>query len=134
MIPTFFVQLLTLPLNANGKIDRKRLPDPDGLGVQGGHAYLAPRNDMERQIAEIWQEILGLERVGVTDNFFEAGGHSLRVIRVLSKVRALFGVDIKIEDVFSNPTIEYLAKEVSRKKWALESLIVTTDEKTVITI
>lgn len=134
MIPAYFVQLPALPLNANGKIDRKRLPNPKDLGLQGGHAYVAPRNETEEQVAEIWQEILGLERVGVTDNFFEIGGHSLRVIRVLSKVRSLFGVDIKIEDVFNNPTIEYLAKEVSRKKWALESLVITTDEKTVITI
>ena len=134
MIPAYFVQLPALPLNANGKIDRKRLPNPDALGVQGGQAFVAPRNEMETQIAAIWQEILGVESVGATDNFFEIGGHSLRVIRVLSKIRTVFGVDIKIEDVFNNPTIEYLAKEVSRKKWALESLVLTADEKTVITI
>ena len=134
MLPAHFVQLPVLPLTANGKIDRKRLPEPEGLGTQSGHAYVAPRNETEAQIAEIWQEILGIEKVGVTDNFFEVGGHSLRVIRVLSKLRAEFGVDIKIEDVFSNPTIEYIAKEVSRKQWAMKSLAVKTDEKTVITI
>jgi amino acid adenylation domain-containing protein len=134
MLPYHFVQLPALPMNANGKVDRKKLPEPTGSDAQATVLYQAPRNETEEKTAAIWCEILGLERVGVTDNFFEVGGHSLRVIRVLSKVRAEFGVDIKIEDVFSNPTIEFMAKEIARKKWMAMGQQVITDEKTVITI
>jgi amino acid adenylation domain-containing protein len=134
MVPYYFMQLSALPLNSNGKVDRKKLPLPQGADMQVSSTYQAPRNPVEEKVADIWQEILGVEKVGVTDNFFEVGGHSLRVIRVLSKVRGEFGVDIKIEDVFSHPTIEFMAKEITRKQWTMNSLKIKSDEKTVITI
>jgi amino acid adenylation domain-containing protein len=134
MVPGYFVQLDKLPLTANGKIDRRRLPDPEGLDISTGVLHVPPRNQTEEDIMIIWQDILDSEKIGMNDNFFEIGGHSLRVIRVLSRIRNEFGVDIKIEDMFSNPTIDFLAKEVARKKWASDSLVYNEDQKITITL
>ncbi len=134
MLPNHFVQMDALPLTSNGKVNRKKLPDPDGMDLSAAVLYLAPRNPIEEKLVEIWQEILGLERVGVTDNFFEIGGHSLRVIRVLSKVRNEYKVDIKIEEVFNHPTIEYMAKAIARKQWMMEQQRSGEDEMITIAI
>ncbi|HSH66405.1 MAG TPA: AMP-binding protein, partial [Bacteroidia bacterium] len=134
MLPAYFVQLKQLPLTSNGKVDRKKLPAPAGMDGTIETVYVAPRNETEEKLVNIWQEILGHDRIGVKDNFFEIGGHSLRVIRVLSSVRNEFKIDIKIEEVFSNPTIEHMAKEIARQKWGSKKTELNTDEKIVVTI
>ncbi|XYR62130.1 phosphopantetheine-binding protein [Bacillus amyloliquefaciens] len=91
MIPSYFIQLKRLPLTANGKIDRKALPAPEG-GVQTGIEYVAPRTAAEAQLAHIWQEVLGLPRIGVKDNFFDIGGHSLRATTLTAKLHKEMGV------------------------------------------
>ena len=77
MIPSYFVQMERMPLTSNGKIDRKALPAPEGR-LQTGGELVAPRTSQEAELADIWQEVLKLERVGVKDNFFELGGHSFK--------------------------------------------------------
>jgi amino acid adenylation domain-containing protein/non-ribosomal peptide synthase protein (TIGR01720 family) len=104
MIPAAIVQLDELPLNANGKVDQKRLPDP-GSETSGEENYQAPRNETEVQLAEIWQDLLGVSRVGINDNFFELGGHSLLAIRLIAALRKTLEREIPIKVVFDYPTI-----------------------------
>jgi len=109
MIPSFFVLLDALPLNANGKVDRHALPVPEQERPLQGIAYLAPRTTVEEMLAEIWVEVLGIEQVGVRDNFFEIGGHSLLATQVISRVNDTFQVTMPLRTLFETPTVEYLA-------------------------
>ncbi|HEY7768547.1 amino acid adenylation domain-containing protein [Longimicrobium sp.] len=112
MVPSAFVVLAALPLTPNGKLDRKALPAPELASPDD--AYAAPRTPVEEVLAEIWAEVLGLERVGVHDNFFDLGGHSLLATRVVSRVRATFNQEISIRTVFASPTLEAMAGEIER--------------------
>jgi amino acid adenylation domain-containing protein/non-ribosomal peptide synthase protein (TIGR01720 family) len=112
MVPASFVFLEDLPLNANGKIDRKALPAPKESQEEAGDSYAAPTTVYEEELLQIWQEILRREWVGVNDNFFEMGGDSLTAVQVISRVWAKLGVDIQIEDVFDAPTIAGLAARI----------------------
>ncbi|HEU4880655.1 MAG TPA: amino acid adenylation domain-containing protein, partial [Longimicrobium sp.] len=112
MVPSAFVFLDALPLTVNGKVDRKALPAPE---LAAGGEYLAPRTPVEEVLAEIWVEVLGLERVGVHDNFFDLGGHSLLIMRVLAHVQATFDLKISIRTVYSMPTLEAMAGEIERR-------------------
>ena len=91
MIPAHMIALESFPLTANGKIDRKALPDPEGTAKETG--YTAPRNETEAKLAEIWQEVLEVEQVGITDDFFELGGHSLLAVRLVSQIRKAFAME-----------------------------------------
>lgn len=102
----------TLPLTANGKIDRRRLPEPGNLRPELDHPYAAPRTPMERELAAIWAEVLGLEQVGVDDDFFVLGGHSPGAARVLSRVSAAFDIDLPIRLLFDGPTIAEMAQVI----------------------
>jgi amino acid adenylation domain-containing protein len=112
MVPGYFVQLEAMPLNPNGKVDRKLLPDPQELGLNSGIEYVAPTNETEERLVEIWKEILGREPIGIKDNFFDLGGHSLKVTQLISKINIAFGVGIGIETVFLEPTIESIAQRI----------------------
>ncbi|KAF2341071.1 non-ribosomal peptide synthetase, partial [Flavobacterium nitrogenifigens] len=90
MVPGFYIELDELPLTPNGKIDRKALPGADGEDLIRGE-YVAPRNETEEKLAAIWQEVLGIEKVGVRDSFFELGGHSLSVAQVINRTHKQFG-------------------------------------------
>ncbi|MCA1681767.1 MAG: amino acid adenylation domain-containing protein, partial [Actinobacteria bacterium] len=107
MVPAAFVVLDELPLNANGKLDRRALPAPE-LGVTGA-GYVAPRTDVERVLADVWAQVLGVERVGVEDNFFELGGDSILSIQAISRVRVACGVEVSLRSLFTNPTVAGLA-------------------------
>jgi non-ribosomal peptide synthetase component F/acyl carrier protein len=96
------VELERLPLTPNGKTDKKALPDPELTDVT---VYVAPRNETEQLLADIWQELLGIERISVYDNFFELGGHSLLAMRVVSAIRKELNVELSIRDLFSHPVI-----------------------------
>ncbi|MEA2603270.1 MAG: hypothetical protein QOF89_4262, partial [Acidobacteriota bacterium] len=109
MIPSAFVVLDALPLTPHGKVDRKALPAPEAPRGEAGEAYLAPRSDAEEAIAAIWSEVLRVERVGVRDDFFLLGGHSLAAARILSRVRNALGVDLSLLVVFETPTVEGMA-------------------------
>ncbi|MFF4159223.1 amino acid adenylation domain-containing protein [Streptomyces sp. NPDC001678] len=110
MIPSAFVLLPALPLTPNGKTDRKALPAPDTARVDLRSAYVAPRGAVEEVVAGIWAEVLGLDRVGVLDDFFDLGGHSLLSTRVVARLRDAFGTEIPLHRVFSRPTVAGLAE------------------------
>lgn len=114
MVPTAFVILERLPLTPNGKIDRKALPEPDMLQLQ--ISYTAPRNDIEKMISEIWQEVLSVKRVGINDNFFQLGGHSLLAIRALSKINAEFQTNLSLKSLFSDATVLGVATHIETVK------------------
>ncbi|MEH1807656.1 non-ribosomal peptide synthetase [Nostoc sp.] len=115
MIPSAFVVLKNLPLAPSGKVDRKALPKPDNLRPELETAYVSPRNEIERTVADIWQKVLKVEKVGIKDNFFELGGHSLNVLQVYSKVRELLKADLAITDLFKYPTINSLSQYLTQK-------------------
>ena len=112
MIPSYFVQLDKMPLTANGKLDRKGLPAPDGKSYWGTE-YAAPQTSTEIQLASIWQEVLGLDQVGIKDNFFDIGGHSLRATALVSKIHKQLNLQLPLREVFQNPTIEQMAQILS---------------------
>jgi amino acid adenylation domain-containing protein len=116
MMPTAFVLLKTLPLTPNGKVDREALPAPDDPRSQLEAAYVAPCNDVEQTIATIWQEALRVEKVGLYDNFFDLGGHSLLMVQVHSKLRQVFAKAVSIADLFAYPTVSALANYFSQEQ------------------
>ena len=108
MVPKAYVVLEAFPLTPNGKVDKRSLPAPDD-GAVSKKEFVAPRNDTEETLCQIWGEVLGLERVGVTDNFFDLGGHSLLATQVVSRVREHFNVELALSALFEEPTIENIA-------------------------
>jgi non-ribosomal peptide synthetase component E (peptide arylation enzyme)/aryl carrier-like protein len=115
MMPSAFVLLDSLPLLPNGKVDRHALPVPEGLRPTLAAAYEAPRSEVERAIATVWRSMLHLEKVGIHDNFFDLGGHSLLMVQVNNKLRDVFNRDLSIVELFQNPTISSLAQYLSQK-------------------
>jgi amino acid adenylation domain-containing protein len=113
MVPEIFVILESMPLTPNGKIDRKQLPKPTGNDVSSLE-YEAPLGDMEQTLCEFWQEVLGLEKVGVKDNFFHLGGHSLLATRLISMLRSTFRVDINLRALFEHPTIRSFSRYMTQ--------------------
>jgi len=116
MIPSALVLLKALPLTPNGKVDRKALPAPDSLRPELEATYVPPRTEVEQTIANIWQDRLDLEKVGIHDNFFDLGGHSLLLIQVHSQLQKLLNRDISITDLFEYPTISSLTKYLSQEQ------------------
>ena len=112
MVPAHFVSLDALPLSPNGKVDRRALPAPEVTRGDLQSEYVEPRDDVERRLAEIWQDVLGVERVGARDNFFELGGNSLLTTQVMSKVRAAFDTELPLRELFLEPTIAGLAGRI----------------------
>jgi tyrocidine synthetase III len=113
MVPLYFLQLQNFPLSPNGKIDFKALPAPKITDRYSDRPYVKPRNETEIALVTIWQEILKKENIGVIDNFFESGGHSLKATQVVSKIYQCFNARIELRDIFKYPTIEELAKVVT---------------------
>jgi len=118
MIPSRFVSLESLPLTPNGKLDRAALPAPEGSRPELARAYVAPRTPVEQALAEAWEEALGVERVGVEDNFFDLGGHSLLATQMISWVRETFEVEVPLRDLFEHPTVAGLAAAMERLETA----------------
>jgi acyl carrier protein len=114
MVPSVFIFLDQLPLTPNGKVDRRALPGPEGTRPQMKTAFIAPRTPVEQAIADIWQEVLGVEQVGIHDNFFDLGGHSLLATQVVARLAAEYGITVSLSRLFETPTIADLALEVIR--------------------
>ncbi|MBZ4377478.1 non-ribosomal peptide synthetase, partial [Corallococcus sp. AS-1-6] len=112
MVPSALRVLDALPLNANGKVDRKALPEPEA--AREGDAFVAPRTVTEAKLASVWAEVLRLERVGVKDNFFALGGHSLLATQVVSRIRTSLGVEMPLRLLFEAPTVEALAQRIEQ--------------------
>ncbi|WP_445249950.1 amino acid adenylation domain-containing protein [Microcoleus sp. OTE_8_concoct_300] len=116
MVPSAFVVLESLPVTANGKVDRVALPVPEPIKLEWAGGYVAPQTSIEEVLVKIWAEVLGIKRVGIRDNFFELGGHSLLATQLVSRVRDAFGVELPLRRVFEAPTIGELSKIVESLK------------------
>ncbi|MFC3787840.1 non-ribosomal peptide synthetase [Paenibacillus sp. GCM10012307] len=116
MVPWTFVVLEELPLSPNGKVDRKALPAPDAATGRQERPYVSPRNDAETSLAQIWAEVLQVERVGIHDNFFERGGHSLSAMSLLSKMNKALAWNVSLSRFFANPSIAALDAELIGKE------------------
>ncbi len=115
MVPSSIVKLDTFPLTPSGKVDRNALPNPRKQAFEKNGPYLVPQSDKERAIADIWQEVLHVDRVGLNDNFFDLGGHSLNLVQVQGKVKEVFDKEISVVDMFKYPTVSALARYLSQK-------------------
>ncbi|MEP6804850.1 MAG: amino acid adenylation domain-containing protein [Flavobacterium sp.] len=116
MVPAFYIKLETIPLTSNGKIDKKALPNITGEDIIKKE-YVAPRNETESAIAEIWQEVLGIDKIGITDNFFELGGHSIIGIKIVAEIQKIHNVKIDLVNLFREPTIKGLAEKIVNDIW-----------------
>ncbi|MHC0062936.1 amino acid adenylation domain-containing protein [Nostoc sp. UIC 10890] len=114
MVPAVFVILDSLPLTPNGKVDRRNLPGCDRTRPALEETFVAPRSPIEKTLAVIWAELLALEEIGVNDNFFQLGGHSLIATQILSRVREVFQVELSFHHIFENPTIAGLAQLIEQ--------------------
>ena len=113
MVPAVVALLPNLPLTANGKIDRRALPEVDEVSV--GAQFEAPRNDLERQLCGIWEEVLHVPQIGIHDNFFESGGHSLLATQVVARIESALECEVSLTAIFRSPTIEELAVEINQR-------------------
>jgi amino acid adenylation domain-containing protein len=121
MVPSTFTVLGAFPLTPNGKVDRRRLPAPEERRAGTRAAFLAPRDEIERAIAAVWRDVLRLDEVGVDDNFFDLGGHSLLLVQVQAKLREALARDIAIVEMFQYPTIRALATHLARAPVAAQA-------------
>ena len=122
MVPSAFVTLQQLPLMVNGKVDRRALPDPSRNAQVATAMFVAPANELERTIAGIWSEVLGREEIGTHDNFFDLGGHSLRLLLVHLKLREAIGVEMPLFEMFQYPTVSTLAAHLNQGAHREETL------------
>jgi acyl carrier protein len=109
MVPSAFVTLKELPLTPNGKVDRKALPVPNKERPELGGTFVAPRTPVEEALAEIWAQVLGLDQVGINDNFFDLGGHSLLATQIISRLSNTFRVEVSLRSLFQAPTVADMA-------------------------
>ena len=121
MVPSAFVFLPALPLNANGKVARKALPAPDAAALGGDKQFVAPRDETEAKLARIWEEVLDVRPIGVDDHFFELGGHSLMAVRLIARIEKVFGKKIPVTTVFQSPSVAQLAEVLRGGKSAISS-------------
>lgn len=112
MVPSAFVILKAMPLNANGKLDRSALPDPSDLSEQRTGWHMPPRDPLEQMLAGIWEDLLGLRNIGVRDSFFDLGGHSLLAARMMDAVERACGCSVPLTTLFTTSTIEHLAQSL----------------------
>jgi amino acid adenylation domain-containing protein len=119
MLPTCYLLLDEIPLTANGKVDKTEILKLEVFKIKTSD-YVGPTSETESRIVEIWQEILGLEKIGVTDDFFDLGGHSLKATELLSVLQKQFDVSINIQELFMRPTIQNLAVNIENIKWLEE--------------
>lgn len=112
MLPALFVPLADMPTTSNGKVDRRALPAPDWSVAQRECEFVAPRTPVEEQLAAIWSDVLGVSTVGALDGFFDLGGNSLLALRLASKVREVFAIDLPLVSLFTAPVLEELAEQI----------------------
>jgi len=114
MIPGLFAVLPAMPITESGKIDRQALPEPDNVQLLEGKPYVAPQTELQEQLVQIWENILKRKPIGIHDNFFNIGGHSLKATQLMSAVYKEINVRIKLRDIFDNPTVEELAALIKK--------------------
>jgi len=126
MVPSYFMRIDSIPLTPNGKVDRRSLPEPDGVV---GTEYVAPRNAIEEALASIWSEVLNKEQVGINDNFFELGGHSLKGIALISRIHKELSVEVPLRELFKAPTISSISEYISGASESIYASIEPAVEK-----
>ncbi len=117
MVPAAFITLETLPLTPNGKVNRKALPAPSKPNVEAGPDFAAPRDVLEQQLVKIWENVLRVRPVGLNDNFFDLGGHSLTAVRLFAEVRKQTGLNLPLATLFQAPTVGQLAEFLRKDGW-----------------
>jgi len=129
MVPSYFVSLEEIPLTPNGKLDRKALPEPEAPGT--GPAHVAPGDEVEEKMAEIWGEVLGIEKklIGIDSDFFELGGHSLKAVILLAKIHRQFNVKVPMTEIFAAPTIRKISGYIKKAKKEVYAPIEAVEEK-----
>jgi surfactin family lipopeptide synthetase A len=120
MVPGVLVEMKKLPLTPNGKLDRKGLPAPE---YEQEQSYVGPRTGTEEVLAQLWAEVLKVKQVGVRDNFFDLGGHSLLATQLISRLKEIFPIDLKVRALFEAPTIEGMARKIDESIPAAEPVI-----------
>jgi amino acid adenylation domain-containing protein len=120
MVPAVFLLLDSLPLTSNGKVDRKALPDPEDLRREDADNFVAPTTEVEKEIAEIWSEVLRVDNIGIHDSFFDLGGHSLRATQVVARLREAFQIELPLRTIFEKPSISELSAVITEIKEAGE--------------
>ncbi|WP_411810134.1 bacitracin non-ribosomal peptide synthetase BacC [Bacillus paralicheniformis] len=127
MVPSYFVKLDQLPLTANGKIDRKELPEPSGTISEA--TYEAPRNRTEEKLVSIWEDVLGIENIGISHNFFELGGHSLKAAALTAKLHKEMKIEVPLRQIFETPTIKDIGDFIESMKESPYASITQAEEK-----
>ncbi len=113
MVPSYFISLKEIPLTANGKVDRKALPEPDEIPSASGTDYIAPQTPMEKKLVEIWQKVLGGQVIDINENFFRMGGDSVKAIQLASRMNKE-GYKVEMRDIFLYPSISKLAPNIRK--------------------
>ncbi|MEH2032602.1 MAG: non-ribosomal peptide synthase/polyketide synthase [Nostoc sp.] len=133
MVPNAFVQLEALPLTANGKIDRRALPIPDNSQIELEDNFVAPTTATEKTLAAIWAEVLGMQQIGINDNFFTLGGHSLIATQIISRIREVFEIEVPLRHIFEAPTIASLTEviETAQKEGLQEQSDISMEFETL---
>lgn len=127
MIPSYFVKLENMPITSNGKLDKKSLPKPSLEGIL--NEYEVPTNDIEVMLSKIWSEILGIEKIGVNDNFFQIGGHSLKAMILISEIHKETNKEVPLKELFKSPTIKGLSEFIENAEENIYSNIEKIEEK-----
>jgi iturin family lipopeptide synthetase A/iturin family lipopeptide synthetase C/tyrocidine synthetase-3 len=117
-----------MPLTSNGKVDRSSLPEPTAENIQPAQAFAAPSTVTEKTLAALWCDLLKIESIGRRDSFFDLGGHSLLVIRAVSRMRKTFGVDVQLRNLFECPTVAELAAVIDGMRWVANSSVPSFSE------
>ena len=128
MIPQYFTRIEKMPLNSGGKIDRKALPEHSG-SINAEVEYVAPRNEVEEKLVQIWKEVFEVDKIGINDNFFDLGGHSLKAMTLMAKIHKEFNADISLKELFSASTINEQAQCLVKARNKLNSNIKSAEKK-----
>ncbi|MCK4257940.1 MAG: amino acid adenylation domain-containing protein [Halanaerobiales bacterium] len=129
MIPSYFVQLNSIPLTKNGKVDKKALPEPDG-NIVSGEKFVAPRDYIEEKLAAVWEDVLGIDTVGINDNFFNLGGDSIKAIQIASRLNK-YGLKMEIKDLFQYHSINELSGFIKNVQITADQGIVEGEVKLI---
>ena len=121
MLPGYYIQLESIPITTNGKVDKKLLPSVDDADLIRTE-YVAPTDEVESELAEIWQRVLNRDKIGITDNFFFLGGQSIKAIMVIAEIKKTFNIKIELDVLFNNPDIKTIASEIRNKIWYSQEL------------
>ncbi|SHE68680.1 fengycin family lipopeptide synthetase D/tyrocidine synthetase-2 [Seinonella peptonophila] len=128
MLPSYYISLEQLPLNTNGKLDRHALPEPT-QNFSRDAAYIAPRTDLEKKLVSIWEEVLQITNIGIDDNFFSLGGHSLKGIALLARIEKQYHVSLSLRDLFAHPTVQSLGEVIQSTEASIAHSIVPVEER-----